>query len=1703
MGATGAVVARAGREGSARGLGTGVILLLWRGDHASAREEALNATNASQPGPDRPRRRRLWKRVAIGLAVVVVLIVAFVGIFGPAVAGTIGRGIAERKVSAAIPGHVEIASVSLGWSRNQRIGPVRVFDAAGDQVAEVSIENDASLISLARMNLGTTRLTGFADVVADADGTTNLEKSLGVGRAAAPAPAGSSSAPRLPSGLRGRVVVDAVRVSYTDRSLAGQSGSGTDTFVLDDVQADVSVAVGGVMEGTVRVALLAGRSDGSVTDDAGSLTAEWSVRDWSNGQGQLTLDSMALAADVAATDLGVAVADVVVGQQGRLVEALGQRASLTLDVDGGLADASARVAFRSDGATTTATLRYAQQALSVAEPIEVTLETDRLLALAPDVRAMLERDQVAQLDAAPSVRVLVDDFRLPVSLGQVADVNLQSASVHATLETSEARGRVALGGAGSVRETLGVAPVRIEVSSTRLADGVQVVVGTRAEIGEKPAGELNVDLEVSGLLDDAGRPITGRMPQVSGVVELSGFSTAIAHPFAEALKVDLGRAVGERVSIRVNASPEAGATRVRLAGEGTNVQLDGSVLVSPTLIEGEGDALTLRIVELSPAIEGLLAERGIELRESGEPGGLRFVATDFRVDVGQLMGGETGMDFTAVRGRAVVELDGLSGELSKPRPEMFAIAASSVSIDASDPGAGARVVVSSGLEWDGAPAGTLHADISARGVLDGTGAIRGGLPERFEVDVSIDGASPRVARALTEPLGLDLARDLGASVDLRLVASGDASRPGEIPDGTIVLQVEAEHARIDAPLVIRGGVLRSAESPVVVRLSKAGAMASGVVAADSAWRVAPRGSARVELSGIAVPFDGVTRAPVLDQASGAAVVSLTKVRVERAGDGRKPVDIPELGLRLDLAKGFEARLRPEGIVHHDTLDGVLGGDLTISGAASVRDGRLVVHPGEAELVGDLSALGLPTSLARLFLPEVEPAAPDLAEAIRVATGEALDVELAARRVEAGNDLDVKVTSDGLRATAKVRVAADAIELRDGAVISSLTPERASNLIAAVAPASSQQVTVASPTEVRVALAPMRVVRGEGLAIDPGSAGVANLTITAKPALRVAGLARKGPDGEAVLLGPVGLGNLELVGVAPLAGLLDGPGGIASKATVTLTSDVLIEGDLRVATLDVLANCALLGETTLGRATAEAKIEKVNMTALDRYVGQGGQLVELVGGSSKIVVDADANLARLGETTSEAFARASLEVIASNLETTGPMRLDVAGDRIALAEPASLVWTASAEALSPLLLGKDRHDGARVVDATTVDVSLDRLTIARGAGAFQPDVFAVSLQVLVPALSVETPTGRVETLQNLSLIVTSSANAGELHVEAKLNAQPEDSTHIDAQVTGFADAQGVLTAGAARVTANGQVPSFPTAVVDMLARQKGLLSEVLGPTISLDLVTRDLSRSEGTLSLVASSPRADAQVSVRMEEGLMRASPVKATLHEISPALSARLVKGLPSIGKFEKTREDEPGRVDGTDVTVGLNGDLRKLNGDIRLDLGEVQFATSSAFSELLSVVGTQQAGVAGRRVKPIAITIRNGVITYAPFEVPLGEFIIVSSGTINLVSKDIDIVTKVPLGAVTDEALGQFRLGIKNQLDFDIPGFGQFSLRDALDRATMMPFRTTGTLGGQVQTKAAPGLLSRGALDAISNAIMNQGGQLLNDVIDLFGGGG
>lgn len=1657
-----------------------------------------------QRSEDEPRPS-WWKRpwaialaaVVLALGILVALAPTIIASFDPI------RIVFDRDGRPA--GELLIDDVRLSWFGPQHVGLLELSDAGHLQIVRAEATSSAGLLSLGLgalgltdLDIGTTRLTGEARIVRGPDGRTNLEEV--VEAASGPQPQSQPPTPaepvRLPEGLKGRLVLDGLTVTFVDQS---DPDAGPRVAQVRDLTGDAAFQVGGPMTGSLRAALLHGTDEANLAGPAGTIALDATADSLTDASGLLTLDAARLDVTLEATELPIEALDAVAGAESRLRMALGDRLQARLRVLGTARDATATVTATSERLNADLAFAYIDGVLRTTQPGSVRLQT---AGLAPILEATEDAQESAvRFTALPEVVLTLEDLRLHAP-ADGSEPDLRGSSARLVLRTGAVEGTVAVPAGGD--ETTApaqprpftIAPAELVLEAPDLAQGVSLHGGTTATLAGQSAGRIAIDLSATGVLDERGRPRAGMPARLEGAVTVNEVATAIAEPFVPTGVIDLTADVGPVLNMELRAetlaADAAGAappTRLTLAANAANLTASGGVTLTDGVVAAPERAFELRIASVGPLLSRLLGDAGVSVASGGP---VTLTVNDLRVDTAKL--GGAAPDLRAVAAEALVTTGTFSGaailrEGEPARP--WQLAPVTLAVDAKDLTSGATIRATTSATLAGQPAGSLNVDLRASGLADEAGALVAGVPPRIEGKVLLDGVSTAIAQAWVQDQGLDLPRDLGPTLNLELTAATAdapaASAAGALPPTRLNIAARAEHLTMAGAAVLDERQIATVEPGIELNLTRAGPLVAAMM--GPGVRAQGAGFVTATVRNLRVPLEA--NAPRIDLAAAQIGLrtgdfSLDVPPAEGATGPAERIGVLNVLVTTYLIPSQPTRVALNAALSHRNEPVRAIGDLTLGGlfpspgaAASV----LPVRP-----VGRIDFTGLPTALARLMpSAPAEPGAPalDLGRLVQEAVGPSLNMTFVSEEASAGGPLAMRLDLQGERVTAQAaaRLTPQALELQRAEARSRLTPELAAVLISTYAPEMQPRPRLAGPSNLTLAVTPLTVPLGEGLTPDLARAPAATITVALDGEAILEGLTAEGAEpGTRRNLGPLGIAALNVKAVVPPAALAAAePGASAGprEATFEATARLLNGPGSTLGLLNIDGRAALASGAPAGPAQATVRVTDVHTTGLDRLAGEAGLVSGALGErvSVQTVMRAEFAPAAAAEgepaTSSLASAALSVNIGAPRLKSVQPVHLNMTERRLTLASPAELRWTVDpawasrflAPAPDPAAGGAASPSQIRFTAPMDVAVRLPALVLARGehVGPLLPGVFELRTELVVPRVQMEVAPGTPAILDNVRATVTGGAQPGQIGFTLLaddagaapaagpevIGRRPGGTVAVEGVINRIADPSGVITPDRADLTLAADATAIPTSFIDALAQQGGLLVEALGPTVTVQVRATNLSTQAGELSATATSPRAEASLRGRIEDGVFVAQePVVAQVNEIAPELSSTLVQGLPVIGSLSKPRDAQPAQLRIAGLTAPLDGNLSRLNGDIYFDPGSARFETSRAFASLLKGAGARGAGTIGERLQPLEVRVRDGIATYERIRLPLGEFTVETRGSVDLVNRTLDVITYLPVGSLTDEAAGVFKSGVGQLLG----GAG------ALEQATMVPFRTRGT---------------------------------------------
>ncbi len=234
--------------------------------------------------------------------------------------------------------------------------------------------------------------------------------------------------------------------------------------------------------------------------------------------------------------------------------------------------------------------------------------------------------------------------------------------------------------------------------------------------------------------------------------------------------------------------------------------------------------------------------------------------------------------------------------------------------------------------------------------------------------------------------------------------------------------------------------------------------------------------------------------------------------------------------------------------------------------------------------------------------------------------------------------------------------------------------------------------------------------------------------------------------------------------------------------------------------------------------------------------------------------------------------------------------------------------------------------------------------------------------------------------------------------------------LDGTVTGLMTGD-VLTPSAATLALSAKVEGLHTAVIDGLADMGGLLVAALGPRVDAVADADNFSRNSGTLRMriKATNGWLNGTVAGRDNALVIDAKePIRAEL-EFTPALRERLLYNINPIFADIRTIE-QPIRATIIATSIPLDGDVSRLDADLELTVGKVEFDSGSDALVLLTIANATNARTLPGEIEPIHAEIRKGLLTLTQFTVKIDKYTLIYTGTIDLNTRYVDLKTEIPL---------------------------------------------------------------------------------------------
>ncbi|MDZ4830341.1 MAG: hypothetical protein SGJ09_09115 [Phycisphaerae bacterium] len=416
-----------------------------------------------------------------------------------------------------------------------------------------------------------------------------------------------------------------------------------------------------------------------------------------------------------------------------------------------------------------------------------------------------------------------------------------------------------------------------------------------------------------------------------------------------------------------------------------------------------------------------------------------------------------------------------------------------------------------------------------------------------------------------------------------------------------------------------------------------------------------------------------------------------------------------------------------------------------------------------------------------------------------------------------------------------------------------------------------------------------------------------------------------------------------------------------------------------------------GPSLLKGLTGETKLSGVSVPWIETLIGQPkGRISTWTGdsGAIQMVMSSSAQ----GETIRviPAFPRmtGTIDVLAqgeSVQASTSGMAVRV--DRAKLGELATKP--------APEGSAQQRYDfqGDLVAQLTTATIRLPKALAANNM-SFAGASLDVALETQGLGVSVQTPgkpAGRLDVpaitakvaSKDLAQGVTFSANdRGTVP-----GSGPSPVIAINGTVKQLLNASGEIDAANASLDLDANVKALPSVFVDLIAATGGTITRSLGDTMDFTAKAQGASKTGGQLAATLTAPFAELKApSITVKDGIATVTPqapVTASF-ALSPGVKEDLLYLInPVFADVELASQRATMNL--SSLSYPMDGNMTKLNSDVRLDIGDIKFKNGQPASVVLQLLRDKPDNLEGR-IEPLAVNVKNGILTYKDFGLRIGR---------------------------------------------------------------------------------------------------------------------
>ena len=1047
-------------------------------------------------------------------------------------------------------------------------------------------------------------------------------------------------------------------------------------------------------------------------------------------------------------------------------------------------------------------------------------------------------------------------------------------------------------------------PLSIDLSASAIPtiDGKSTTPGTirvraTADSWSKPDGTLTPMLaSVQANAEIKDLPLTLLDTLLAPMMVDASGKPMLATPDGTAVK--LAEALGERLNLDLvaNGSMRDGTATINVitpnATLGGELRVAGAIVTveKPVELFVKGVALKAFVPALAVAMDPAQAAH----IDAAPDARVRIDTLNLAIPSGDALN-LTGTKLSAVVGLSQMSGTVALGEGQAPKP--FTIAPLEARLTTDDLAKEARLTAATVATIDGQPAGSLNISAVVQGLLDAKGAPVRGLPASIQANAKIAGMATAIAQPFVQAFSLDLASDVGPTLDAEVAIASDAaasSTPGAQPPLNATLSINSQFVRAAGTARVTSEAIATTGEGFTIDMDRAIAMGARFVKPETGWTVAAapgKGRVNIIAKNISIPR---TKAGAMDLANMLGTVRvMTQGLVATPTGGTaagRPIQVGDLGLDLNIAPGgtpdaqvkgamawegtpftFSAAGRVPGLIDRVMNPPMIASSNPPTAQPLDAPALLALRP-----VVTLTMTDVPSALVRALMPPPTDATQaDIPALTEAGLGERIKTLMLEIKNGEGDRTALNFSMDASRLIA--RIAGDFttkdLSLPQSAVSFEAAPDLIDRILRQYAPdIAAKGWGVARPAWMNLEVTGTKVPLGPGFRPNLGAASPVKVRLTSSSPLILRGVAVDDGKGGMRSLGELGVDGLEIDADVPIGALL-GPA-LPEERSLTTRIKTSLVGDRgqQIGTMNLTARGDISEGGPVGPLNATLGLEKLDMATIERFMGRtDGLLSGFVGNSAGADITLTANP---GTGPKPDFASAPMDISAAirapRLRTDKPLKLSITPDRIRLGESTTITMDIDPAAANKFLLSAEQNKDIAAVTGpgvgnasqgvasltlsqpTTVTLDLKRFSIPRsrlgqqtGAPVAAGPKAPVDLDI---DASITIPGANLMTAENVPVILTGVV--ASLTSEQAARGKPVEGAPINFRL-GVAQGQYGQDPPAKDMSLAGRVTNLFDSTGAVNARQATLDIEGDMPVVPTGLVDALLQR--GGLLLDALGP----------------------------------------------------------------------------------------------------------------------------------------------------------------------------------------------------------------------------------------------------------